>query len=176
MPAPQPSAQLYLLPGDREALLERLVADLRGTRTRLRMVSFLPPCGRLAALFDEAVQRLPPGAVDVVVDGSTQEAQGRHDAPWLQRRRLPRGSVHAKVLVLDDVLWWGSWNFSLAALAQVDMMQRTFHPASVNAVLQWMDSVRAHTQQADGAAPRPVYAGQQVGTEHALPVDPLLGF
>jgi len=174
MPVPQPAAQLYLLPGDREELHTRLAADLQLVRRRLRMVSFLPPCGKLTALFDQAVQRLPHDAVRVVVDGSTQEAQGRHDAPWLQRRRLPRGTLHAKALVLDDVLWWGSWNWSLAALGQADMMQRTVHAGTVDSVLRWMDEVELHAAPADGAQPRAVYAGQELHS--GPPADPLLGF
>lgn len=172
------TAQLYLLPGDASELQAQLALDLHNTVNRLQLVGFLPPCGRLGQWLDTVRRRLPAGCAQALVEGCTAQAHGRHDVAWMERRRLPRGTIHAKVLVLDDVLWWGSWNWSLTALGQADVVQRVEgDPQQLQRVLRWIAQLRKLSRPVrPGEAPAAAFKGQQVLRDMGAGYDPDLGF
>lgn len=137
----------YLLPDDGRAMLATFRADLAAVQHHLRLVSYLPPCGRLAPLVEAARARLGPAAVQVVADATTHASLGRFDVDWIERRRLRAGgTLHCKVAVVDRVLWWGSWNLAASAVRQYDVVQR-LDPGGelLDRVLAWLDLVPGRT-------------------------------
>lgn len=127
----------YLLPDDSAAMLRALHADLGACRQRLLLACFLPPCPRLLPHVEQAARRARHSSV--WIDGSTTNSLRRFDAEWMQRvRLLGGGTLHAKVLVCDGVLWWGSWNMSVTAMKQYDVAQRSTDAALLRRVLVWL--------------------------------------
>lgn len=178
-------AETYLLPHDGSQLLDQLHADLGAAQQRLLVVCFLPPCPRLLPHLEAAAHRVKERLV--LIDGSTQQSLRRFDAEWMQRVVLHRhrGTVHAKVLLADGVLWWGSWNMSVTALQQYDVAQRTEDPQLVKRVLAWAGKLTQDVREvACGSAPRGAFATKDHGhgdQRHAALLadpnyDPELGF
>lgn len=172
------SARTFMLPNEGHVVHRWLLDDLRSTQRRLRLVCFLPPCAKLARALEATAERLPAGAVEALVDGSTATSLNRHDAAWM-RRLVVRGggTVHAKALLADDVLWWGSWNMSVTALRQPDIVQRVEgDPELVARVLAWMDGLPLLCDEvACGSKPRGAYttaAGLVDTRDAALRADP----
>lgn len=164
---------VYLLPDAGEQVRLQLLADLARCRHRLHGVLYLPPCGRLTMALADVAHRLA-GQASVLVDGTTHYSLSRWDADWMPRVRLPRGSVHAKVLVVDDVVWWGSWNFQLVSLQQYDVVQRSQDEALVARMLTWLGKLHQRTQVV------PMGSGATAKHDSGRPghplIDPDLGF
>ena len=170
------SPQLYLLPDDGACLLAQLALDLSKPSGACSWW-VLPPCGRLGQSLEDVRRRLPAGSAQALVEGCTAQAHGRHDVAWMERRRLPKGTIHAKALVVDDVLWWGSWNWSLTALGQADMVQRVEgDQQQLQRVLRWIAELRKLSRPVrPGEAPAAAFKGQQVLRDMGAGYDPDLG-
>lgn len=170
------SRDLWLLPDGGEEMVERLVRDISWARERVIVVSFLPPDRKIGTALETARRRLGD-RVQVLLDGTTQATVGRAVLPWADVRVLPQaGTIHAKVVVVDGVVWWGSWNLSRSASRQVDIVERVEDPAFLARVLLWVEGVRALSSPVD-PTDRP--RGPHVGSAERVEVktgDPDLGF
>lgn len=154
------SRELYLLPEQGKEMLWWLLADISSARSRVIMVSFLPPDITITSALTRARASLGE-AVQVILDGSTQTSAGRIAIPWADVRLLEAGgTIHAKMLVVDDVVWWGSWNFSRSAVRQIDAVERIDDPLLLVRFLGWIQEIRSLSKPADPTeAPRGPYKG-----------------
>lgn len=175
-----PEHLTYLLPWDGRAMYDRFLEDICRARRRVVVVCFLPPCPGVGEALVEARLRVPAPDFLVLADGSTRESLSRFDVPWVERRVLPAGSIHAKVAVLDDVAWWGSWNLSHSAIRQVDVVQRVSgDPELVERLAGLHQRVVARSRSVElGGAARGTYRGCPERTGEGVPpgYDPKLGF
>lgn len=167
---PPPTEDLFLLDLDQDWAGRSLALD------RVVVVSFLPPDRKIGRALDAARRRLGD-RVQVTLDGTTQAAVGRADLPWADVRVLPEaGTIHAKLLIVDGVAWWGSWNLSRAATKQADIVERVEDPAVLARLLAWVEEVRKLSSPVD---PSERARGPHAGSAERVEVktgDPELGF
>lgn len=156
-------------------MYDQLLADLEGARLRVALVAYLPPDRTICSALDRARSRLGEHA-QVIVDGTTQSSVGRVAAPWWEVLVLPAGSIHAKCMVIDEIVWVGSWNFNRTSRNQPEAVCRTAgDSALVTTTLGWMAQIRASGAVADlMERPRGSYKGSP--EQAKLKVDPILGF
>lgn len=138
----------YLMPGDRRLLVEAVIDDVMSCRRRMLYVGFLPPCGKLGRIMAAGAGRLQPENIRFIVDGTTRESLHRFDAEWMQRRVKPGGgTIHAKVLVVDDIVWTGSWNFGIGSSRQFELMHRWGSAREMGTGFwEWSDSILLETE------------------------------
>lgn len=170
--------RLYFLPAGGQEMVDQLCREILTAQHRVVVVSFLPPDRRIGGALESTRRSLGSGAVQVILDATTQESVGKASLDWADRLVLPeRGTIHAKAVVVDDVLWWGSWNLSRAASQQVDLVERVEDPEVVRQALLWVEAIRVLAAPADlTERPRGPFQGSQEQAEIRGPRDPDLGF
>ena len=176
---PESRPLFFFLPGDGRELVSELCHTITMAERRGIVVSFLPPDRKIGHAL-EGARALLGDRVQIILDGTTQTSVGggKAEMPWAERRALPeRGAIHAKAVLVDDALWWGSWNLSRAAAKQVDIVERTTDPEIIRRAEAWVQTILLSTDPVDlTERARGPFQGSPEQAPMQGPSDPDLGF
>jgi phosphatidylserine/phosphatidylglycerophosphate/cardiolipin synthase-like enzyme len=168
--------RLFLFPEQGKEALDLLLVEIAAARNRVIGVSFLPPDRLVGDALNRARVRLGD-RVQLILDGTTQTSVGRSALPWADVRVLETGgTIHAKFIVADEAVWWGSWNFSRSAIRQADAVELISDKDTVSRFVAWAEEIRSLSRPLDPTeAARGPYKGAPEQTEIRVK-DPILGW